>query len=438
VKILYIHTFPERRGRGGAEETLWTLMCAMRDAGHQCVLLATSAERGLTRSEQDGITVWKAGTRNLYWPDTRTRRRPPVRALWHLLDSYNPWMQGYVREVVRAERPDVASLHNLPGWSAATWGTLHRLGVPTVQVLHDYYPICPRSTMFRNGRNCTGQCRSCAALRLPHRALSRRVTAVVGVSRYALEAHRRLGYFEGVPIQRVIHNARAVGTLGCRKVVNTVPRAGVRFGYIGTLVASKGVSELIDSYLEAAIPNSELWVAGSGNPGYEHQLRDKAGGNIRIRFLGRVAPSSFYPDIDVLVVPSLWSEPLGMVVAEAFAFGKPIIGSTRGGIPEMIRDGENGLLFDPDRPGELTSHLRRVAADPTMRRYMADMARVSAQPFLDLVRFATAYEEVYRTAILGSPRCQNVNLPEGLAPAASDATPAVNEACVNDHGTRGK
>jgi len=398
VKILYIHTFPERRGHGGAEETLWTLMCAIRDAGHQCVLLATSAERGLTRSEQDGITVWKAGIRNLYWPDTRKRRRAPVRALWHLQDSYNPWMQGYVREVVRAERPDVASLHNLPGWSAATWGTLHRLGVPTVQVLHDYYSICPRSTMFRNGRNCTGQCRSCSAFRSHHRELSRKVTAVVGVSRYILDVHRHLGYFQGAPLQCAIHNVVDAGQIGlCTPMENRRGRP-FRFGFIGGLQPAKGIEHLLNAFAKASINDTELWIAGDGEPAFVNRLHEHWRIN-NVRYLGRVKPETFYPSIDVLVVPSLWSEALGRVVFEAFAFGKPVVGSRRGGIPEMIIDGRNGLLFDPDRPAELVSRLQRAAADPAWVLRAGINAKADALPYLSVNTWAQKYLSLYKTMI---------------------------------------
>ena len=431
MKILYVNGFGERHGHGGAEETLWTLMCGMRDAGHQCVLLATSAERGLARSEQEGITVWKAGIRNLYWPNPRNRRQPAIRALWHLQDSYNPWMQGYVRRVVRAERPDIVSLHNLPGWSAATWRTLSRLGIPAVQVLHDYYAICPRTTMYTNGRNCTDQCRSCEALRLPHHALSRRLTAVVGVSQYILDAHRRLGYFAGAPIQRVIHNVRAPETLGCDNIGGIPPHSGVRFGFIGTLTASKGVSELIDAFLQAAIPNSELWIAGSGHPEYEHGLHVQANGDSRIRFLGRVTPAEFYPWVDVVVIPSRWNEPLGMVVPEAFAFGKPVIGSQRGGIPEMIRAGDNGLLFEPEHPQELSTAMRCLATDAALRQRMASAARESARPFLNLGRFTTAYEDVYRAAILEANRLQGAVPVEGGSREMKDSAPLTGVGCVN-------
>lgn len=404
MKILYLNTFGGRRGYGGTEETLWTLMCGLRDAGHQCVLLATSDQHGLVRSEQDGITVWTAGIRNLYWPDSGNRRPPALRALWHLQDSYNAWMQSYVRKVARAERPDVVSLHNLPGWSAATWRTLSRLKIPTVQVLHDHYAICPKSSMYKNGGNCTGQCRSCAALRFPHRALSQRLTAVVGVSRYILEAHRRHGYFERVPIERVIHDARAAATLGCDGVANVAPHPRVRFGFIGTLAAIKGVSELIGAFLRTPSPDVELWIAGRGHPEYEHGLRERSSGDARIQFLGRVTPAEFYPQVDVVVVPSVCNDNLPGVVTEAFAFSKPVIGSRRGGIPEMIHDGENGLLFEPGRPRELATAMCRLADDAVLRQSMARAARKSARPFLDLGRFTTAYEEVYRAAILEANR----------------------------------
>ncbi|QCQ20831.1 glycosyltransferase [Desulfoglaeba alkanexedens] len=93
----------------------------------------------------------------------------------------------FLLRVLEIERPDVVSIHNLPGWSAAAWTTIAEKGIPSVQVLHDSYAICPKSTMYREGSgNCARQCISCRLLRLPHRRLSRRVSAVVRFSRYIL------------------------------------------------------------------------------------------------------------------------------------------------------------------------------------------------------------------------------------------------------------
>lgn len=396
MKILFLHALAEPELGGGAEVTLWTLMRGLRDAGHQCVLLATSEQRGLTRSERDGIAVWQAGIRNLHWPYGAERRSGSRRALWHLLDIYNPLMQGYLREVVGREAPDVVSAHNLPGWSVASWRTLAGLGVPSVQVLHDFYAVCARSSLFRAGRNCQSQCMRCRMLRLPHRALSRRLHGVVGVSQYVLDAHRALGYFNGVRIQRVIHNARDAGALGI-PAGRGPGRSRLRFGYIGRLDPAKGVDRLIDAFKSIGAEEAELWIAGTGDARYRDQLAGRVG-NSPIRLIGRAAPADLYSQVDIVVVPSVWNEPLGMVVAEAFAFGKPVIGSRRGGIPEMIRDGENGLLFEPDAPGELAARLAQVARDASLREHLSANAQLSGRRFVDTAAWARAYEEVYAGA----------------------------------------
>lgn len=406
MKILFLHSLAEPELGGGAEVIVWEQMRGLRDAGHECVLLATSDTTGLKRTEREGITVWKAGIRNIYWPYHKKRHAAPWRLIWHALDSYNPWMQSHLREVVAQEKPEVASLHNLPGWSAASWTTLAKLDVPTVQVLHDYYQICTKTTMYRNNCNCVGQCAECRAFRLPHRALSSKVTAVVGVSRFMLERHFSLGYFKDVPIQQVIHNARSPNALGTEEVSAPAPHAGLRFGFIGRIDPTKGIEPLIDAFLAADLPNAELWIAGSGKQQEEERIHSKTH-DPRVRFIGRVVPREFYPQVDAVVVPSLWNEALGMVVAEALAFGKPVIGSQRGGIPEMIHHGKNGLLFEPDTPGELKIALEAIA-DDNQRAQLTAQAKPSSAPFVDMAEWIGQYEALYRsianTRLVGSPQ----------------------------------
>lgn len=117
--------------------------------------------------------------------------------------------------------------------------------------------------MYRQGRNCVNQCADCRVFRQPHRALSRKVAAVVGVSQYVLERHRALGYFEGVPFQRVIHNARAPGALGFGDGIAAKSHAGLRFGFIGRLDVIKGIDPLIDAFLAAELLLSLFFARGT-------------------------------------------------------------------------------------------------------------------------------------------------------------------------------
>lgn len=403
MKILFLHALADPARGGGAEVIVWEQIKGLRAAGHTCALLATTDKPGLQREEHDGATVWLAGIRNLYWPYDNRARSAALRMAWHTIDSYNPWMQGYLRQVIAAERPDVISMHNLPGWSAAAWVTAARAGVPAVQVLHDYYPLCPKASMYKKAANCAGQCASCRAFRLPHRALSNKLSAVVGVSQYILDRHVAEGYFSKVPIRRVIHNARDPHSLGLDTHSPAAPHAGTRFGYIGRLDPPKGVELLIDAFKTLQPPDAELWIAGNGKPNYEIALRAQAQGDARIRFLGRVTPGDFYPQVDVVVVPSLWNDILPTVVFEAMAFGKPVIGSQRGGIPEMIRNGENGLLFDPNTQESLTGVIEDVTNNWNLIARLSGDATSSSRAFLDVNKQTQIFNYLY-SEIMRLPR----------------------------------
>lgn len=200
--ILFISSLSEKDKGGGAEQSLWNQIKALRNKGHKCILLSTSNYRGLSCTTVDGISVWLANIKNLYWPYTKQKTRRINKFVWHLLDVYNIFMQDYIYKVVHEEKPDIASVHNLPGWSGAVWKTLKDLHVPVVQILHDHYTCCPRATMSINGKNCNSQCCQCKLLRLPHKYLSQNIDAVVGVSSYILHRHLELGYFSQVPIKK--------------------------------------------------------------------------------------------------------------------------------------------------------------------------------------------------------------------------------------------
>jgi len=396
MKILHLNTYDDPVDGGGAEVVLWELMRGLASAGHDNVLLATSDQPGLKRMEHDGIPIWRAGLHNLYWPGNRTPKGAALRAGWHALDSYNPWMQIHLRKVLRTERPDVVTVHSLSGWSAAAWRTIHAEGIPIVQVLHDHYLLCPKTTMFNKGYNCEKQCTSCHLLRLRHPSLSNTLSAVIGVSRYILDRHIELGYFHGLALRKVIHNVRSPSALGLVEPLQVIETHGVlRIGFIGQLVPTKGVDILIEAFKAAVLPNVDLWIAGSGKPDYEESLRKNTASS-SVLFLGRVAPRDFYPQVDIVVVPSLLREALGLVVAEALAFGKPVIASRRGGIPEMIKDGENGILFDPNRPDELKEALQRLVSDQALRVRMGRMAKISSANFLDVSQWIEGYLDIYR------------------------------------------
>jgi glycosyltransferase involved in cell wall biosynthesis len=100
-----------------------------------------------------------------------------------------------------------------------------------------------------------------------------------------------------------------------------------------------------------------------------------------VEYLGYVAQADFFPTLDVLVVPSVWNEPLGVVVFEAMGYGVPVIGSRVGGIPEIIEGSGAGWLFESGNVLELTALLRDAINAPQTLASMRKACRERAQSF---------------------------------------------------------
>jgi len=399
MKLLFLNSFYPPHVGGGAELILQRSVEGFQQRGDEVCVLVTGPEAGLAQEAVNGVRVYRAGLQNRYWPLTQQRPGPLARVGWHFRDRYNRAMRAPLREVLQRERPDLVVCHNLSGWSVSAWDEIRASGTPLVQVLHDMYLLCPKNTLFKKGQSCQNLCGSCAALRRPHAARSAQVDAVVGVSRYLLETLRGKGYFQGVPA-RVIHNSCL---LAGAQAAPTPPVAGapLRFGYLGTLAENKGVGWLIEQFQRLSL-NATLTIAGKGQLAYEEQLKALADPR-KVSFVGYRKPQEFFQGIDVCVVPSLWAEPFGMVAVEAGAFQKPVIASRMGGLPEIVRDGVNGLLCNPADRDSLGRALQRLHDDAELRQRLSLLSRSAVAPLLSLEPMLDDYHRLFEQ-VLGQTR----------------------------------
>lgn len=135
--------------------------------------------------------------------------------------------------------------------------------------------------------------------------------------------------------------------------------------YVGSLAKHKGVQILIEAVKQIKNRNVKLIIVGDGV--YEEELKSLAGNDRRILFYGKVNNvniKSLYHTADVLVVPSIWYEVLGIVIQESFRAGVPAIGSSIGGIPELIKENYNGFLFKRISVDQLKEILENIISNP--------------------------------------------------------------------------
>jgi glycosyltransferase involved in cell wall biosynthesis len=168
---------------------------------------------------------------------------------------------------------------------------------------------------------------------------------------------------------------------------------------VARLVERKGLGELIRAFGLLPRGRFSLEIVGDGpDEGILRNLVSSLGLAGEVNFLGsleRSAVAERYREADLFTLPSS-AEAFGNVFAEALASGLPIIGSTVGGIPELVEHGTNGLLVPAGNPEALAQAIRYIADDPELRSKMSARNRAKAEATLQWSQVTRRYVAIYR------------------------------------------
>ncbi len=146
--------------------------------------------------------------------------------------------------------------------------------------------------------------------------------------------------------------------------------------YIGRLSAEKQI-ERIRPVLEA-LPEARLALVGDGPHRQQLERVFEGTATTFVGYLSGDALASAYASGDAFVFPSS-TETLGLVLLEAMAAGCPVVGANRGGIPDIVTDGVNGRLYEPDQPSSLITAVQRLLGDQASRGQLRQSARFEAE-----------------------------------------------------------
>jgi glycosyltransferase involved in cell wall biosynthesis len=311
---------------------------ALRERGDDAIFVSPEHSAFTERAEADGFRVLKADVGRLH----RVRGA------------------GALTRLLRAERVDLLHTHTL-----AAANTLGRIAarlarVPVVSHLHI-------ENHFRS--------RTAWALRGADNATARLCAAFVAVSEDTRRAYERQGYPRRI---EVVYNGVELDGAPPRSVRAELglPGDAALVGEVGRLCDVKGQRELIQAL--AHVPEATAVLVGADleqGGAYQRQLEQTAeavGVRDRVVFAGRRNDvGDVLAELDVFALPS-WTEGLPLVVLEAMARRRPVVATKVGGTPEVVVDGETGLLVPPRDPEALAAALRRLLEDAELRRRLGD------------------------------------------------------------------
>lgn len=304
--------------------------------------------------------------------------------------SYSFPARRLVAARIRTFQPDVVHVHNFfPALSPSIYDACRRARVAVVQTLHNYRLVCANGLLFREGKPCTeclGRTLLLPAIRhncyRDSKAGSAAVAAMIGVHRVRHTWAERVQRF--IVLTEVARRLFAThADIPPEKIVvkqNAAADAGRGDGsggfalYVGRLSPEKGIETLLAASDHLDMP---LIVAGSGAL---QEMVETAQSPGKINFVGwqtKEAVLGLMRKARVLIVPSVWDEPFGLVVAEAFSAGLPVVASRIGALETLVEHEGNGLLFEPGNSAALAQAVRRIATNGTLESSMRERARAS-------------------------------------------------------------
>lgn len=296
-----------------------------------------------------------------------------------------------IRRILQDAKVSICHFHNtFPLISPAAYYAAKAEGVPVVQKIANYRLLCPAATMYRNGSVCE-QCLN-KAIPWPGLAhgcyrgskLATACTATMTVFHRLVDTwSRKVDAF--ITPSEFTKSKLVEGGVAAKKVhvkpnfVHPDPGRGQDNGhyalYVGRLSDEKGLRTLATAWrhLGRRLP---LKIVGDGP--LAPLVQSVSAASDAVQWLGPLPPEqvlAVMKEAAVLIVPSEWYEVFGIVIAEAYAVGLPVIGSKIGGIASLIDHGRTGLLFEPGRVEDLMAKVDWMLSRRERWRMMRREAR---------------------------------------------------------------
>ena len=407
MKILVLSDSFPPHNLGGAGEVADLVSRGLSQRGHDVLVVTGTAQLSqVGSSDRDGVRIRRI------WS--------PVPSLLRLhLSLAHPLAVAQVRLIAAQFRPDVVHAHNVhERLSFASLGAA-RVGAPLVLTAHDYLLFCLTKFLCSGGsvsyEAVPERCLHCKHIRrapgrnaMVHGMVRRHAAAIACISEAQRTALRANGF--GDVALEVVHNGidptvpvfDAAARRRFRAERGMDARPLVFFG--GRISGAKGGDQLLRAMVEARKRvDCQVAIAGDRERYFKHarRLADDVGlEQSALHTLGWLEGEQLdlaFQTAQVIANPSVYPDPFNLMNLRAMAHARPVVGTCYGGTPEIVVDGETGLIADPWQPVEFGARLADLLGEPSRATALGAAGRQRLAEQFTLERQIDTYEQLYRT-----------------------------------------
>jgi glycosyltransferase involved in cell wall biosynthesis len=389
---------------GGAEVFVHEVARVLEQNGHSVAYLASD--------DAAAETPWKK-----YFPKSIDYTSNKARAIAQFPRLvYSLRSKAAAKKIVADFQPDLVHCFAIyTKLTPAILDVFESKKIPVVCSFNDYKHICPNYKLYHHGKVCEdcqgkhfvyairNRCAHDSLLYSAANAIESYVHRFMDIYRKNV----RTFLFASEFMARKTEEFWGAETFRWRILRNpfdssqfkAADEAGSYALFFGRLIDEKG----IDMLLRAAVIASDIPVIIVGDGPDRTRLGEMARdlGCANVEFVGEkwgADLDSILLNCRFVVVPSLWHENFPYVVLQSFAMGKPVIGSNRGGIPELVEHGSRGYIYDADNPRDLAKRMQELSNDTASILRMGENAKSYVDTEFSDARFYGTLMEIYAEA----------------------------------------
>ncbi len=380
MKILMINKFFYRKG--GSESYMFDLIDLLKKQGHQVIEFSMQDKKN-QESEYSNYFV-----KNIDFSKKEGIFKDIKKALRAI---YSFEAKKKLEKLIKKEKPDIAHLHNFNfHLTPSILSVLKKHNIPTVWTLHDYKLICPNYRLFTQGKICE-RCKvykyyNCLRYNCFNN-FGRSLTATLEMflHKLILRSYDKVDIFiapsKFLEAKLKDWNIRPEKI---RQLYNFIDLAkfepnfepGQGLIYFGRLSLEKGILTLLKAFKGLSGFNLQIVGQGPQKEAIEQYIKENNLNNVSLS--GYKKGQELYDLIKksrLVIAPSQWYENNPISVLEAFALAKPAIGSGLGGIPELVKHGKTGFLFEAGQAEDLKEEIKANYAATELIQQMGQKAR---------------------------------------------------------------
>jgi len=416
MKILVIHNFFCEHA--GAEKSMYQEAVLLREKGHQVYFFATDRKPYFEKDYKFAR----------YFPTYIDYNSLSVQESFKYLlrPFYNHEAEYELKKYLRIIKPDIVHCHSIYyHLTPSVLNACYEKNIPVVMTLRDSRLVCPSGTlMFKGNSYCHEElCIGKNPLNCLLNSCKNKSFTASAIVTFEHLFNRFNKLYENInmficPSQALLELTAKSGiprsklTLLNNFIDDRVFRDNIPdysdlqyFLYAGRLAREKGVHYLLEAMSQ--LPDIRLRIAGNGPE--EENLKELARElNLQnVEFVGYKKGRHLekeYRNCIATILPCNWFENFPRNIIESFAHGKAVIGSNIGGIPEIIDDGLNGIIFEPGNVTQLVGAIKMLNSDRNLAIRMGRLGREKAESFYTSDIHYEQLIKIYQT-VLDSVKC---------------------------------